>query len=187
MYLLHKIQTADDIEMIEVVRRPYGLWWARTGNRRLYVYKALYNLRIIDTIPVFTRDRLMRRLTTDYDCDGKSIRIRPSRGGLQSTAMTMSDITDAWERSAAMMRFPRIPMSESATRGAGQSFEQDGDALDRQLARMTIYGNNDEQRNGTMNQANNMIKASRLYNDGGDNIFRPRFREISNRSVAYMG
>ena len=73
--LLYGLITPDDIENIEVVQYD-GVWWALTGNRRLYLYQRLQDLGVVEYISVRVRflsepwvqKQWNNRLTTD--CEG---------------------------------------------------------------------------------------------------------------------
>jgi len=43
----------DDIESIHVFKDAQGVYWAHSGNRRLYIFKRLQRLGIVATIPVY--------------------------------------------------------------------------------------------------------------------------------------
>ena len=51
-------------------------WWALTGNRRLYLYKALEEVGAISTVPVleYSLGTRIKRFTTD--CEGAGIKVR---------------------------------------------------------------------------------------------------------------
>src|SRR6218665_156259 len=95
--LLYRRITPDEIEPIEVVLRR-GIWWALTGNRRLYLYKKLQPLGIVQTIPVVERFetepgvmyQLQRRMTTDTN--GKTIKCRQSQADVM-----INNIIDRWK------------------------------------------------------------------------------------------
>ena len=69
--LLYGTKTSDDIQDMEVVELG-GIWWALTGNRRLYIYRKLEKLGRISEVSVRVRDLceprvikpLLRRMTT---------------------------------------------------------------------------------------------------------------------------
>lgn len=72
---------ADDIPAIEAVVDG-GKWWAVTGNRRLYVFRLLETLGVVQTIPVDVmsmnsydvRRRFGDRKTTS--CEGRTVEMR---------------------------------------------------------------------------------------------------------------
>ena len=51
--LLNRDISVDDIPPIQVIKDESGVYWAHTGNRRLYVFKRLQSLGIVSDIPVF--------------------------------------------------------------------------------------------------------------------------------------
>lgn len=75
--------SVDDIPAIETVVDG-GEWWAVTGNRRLYVFRLLETLGVVQTIPVDVmsmgsydvRRRFGDRKTTP--CEGRTIEMRQS-------------------------------------------------------------------------------------------------------------
>lgn len=79
--LLTRKLTPFDIQPIEVVQIG-GLWWALTGNRRLYLYRKLEELGVIKNIPVICKSvndnqvqrQLNFRMTTVTN--GKTIECR---------------------------------------------------------------------------------------------------------------
>ena len=78
--------TVDVITPIQVAYID-GLYWARTGNRRLYLYRELESLGVIQTIPVTNEDDSLIRCNTSND-GGRTIRCRDS-----TTAWRISNIS----------------------------------------------------------------------------------------------
>ena len=87
--LLYQRITPYKIDSIEVFRRSDGLYWAGTGNRRLYLYKKLRALGVIDKIPVREGSFLNNSNTTD--CNGVFTRCRQSYADAK-----ISEITEKW-------------------------------------------------------------------------------------------
>ena len=96
--LLFGLKSTDDIDDIEVVQQD-GVWWAITGNRRLYVYRRLQDLGVVKTIPVRVRslsepgvrNQLNNRRTTD--CDGVKAVCRQSKADTR-----MDQMVKEWRR-----------------------------------------------------------------------------------------
>lgn len=96
--LLYGGITVDEIAPIEVVRHE-GLWWALTGNRRLYLYRKLEDLGVVTSVPVVkmsldawhTRNAFNNRMTTD--CDGLSCECRQMQAENIMTGIVMR-----WEK-----------------------------------------------------------------------------------------
>lgn len=93
--LLNGFLSPDSIASIEVVMCN-GTWWALTGNRRLFLYKQLEELGLVDTIPVVQRspdrsgvmNQLRRRMTTRDN--GYSIRCRQPTAQVSIDSMTLN-------------------------------------------------------------------------------------------------
>lgn len=85
-----------DLPEIEVVQMD-GHWWARTGNRRLFLYRKLEGVGVVETIDVIrswinpTSDSFQRKFTTA--CDGLEIVCR--QDFLESS---LDEIVSDWRR-----------------------------------------------------------------------------------------
>lgn len=125
--LYGRITVDDDLPLIEVVRED-GKWWALTGNRRLYLYRKLEELKVIHTIPVVAvsldsddvQRQLMRRKTTD--CEGVSIRLRGNQPDWHIT-----QVINTWKASQRNNRYAPSGVQTNAERSGPQR----GRSLDR--------------------------------------------------------
>ena len=89
---------SDDFEDMEVVESG-GIWWALTGNRRLYIYRKLEKLKVISDVSVRVRDlsepgveaQLERRMTTSTQ-GLKAVCRQPEN------ATAMVQITQKWNK-----------------------------------------------------------------------------------------
>src|SRR6218665_3910288 len=85
--LLNRRISVEELGVIEIVEESF-LYWALTGNRRLYLYQKLENLGQVSTIPVrelslsdfWVRQRLAERKTTTSD--GIMIKMRQPEADL---------------------------------------------------------------------------------------------------------
>lgn len=102
--LLYGRKTVEDIPRIEVVEEldPYEGFLAMTGHRRLYLYKKLEQLGVVEKIQVFewpfmnywSSDRINERKPTFSD-----IRLRGSQGELR-----INQVIDRWRSSRPSIR-----------------------------------------------------------------------------------
>jgi len=102
--LLNRRISVDELEWIEVVRES-SLYWALTGNRRLYLFRKLEDLGEVHTIPVRelslsdygVRRRFDHRNTTS--CDGLDIELRQAE-----TEGHIRSVIESWKASKTINR-----------------------------------------------------------------------------------
>ena len=84
--LLFGLKSTDDIDDIEVVQQD-GVWWAITGNRRLYVYRRLQDLGVVTTIPVRVRSLSEHGFETSWITVARptAMALRPFAGSRKPT------------------------------------------------------------------------------------------------------
>ena len=105
--LLYGSITPDDIENIEVVQYD-GVWWALTGNRRLYLYRRLQDLGVVEYISVRVRflsepwvqKQWNNRLTTD--CEGLDAVCRQPKAD-----EIIFKMTEKWRKDTKVRKFNR--------------------------------------------------------------------------------
>jgi len=130
--LLEGLSVSDDMDPIKVIPHEWrdDVWWALSGNRRLYLYKALEDVGFLTTVPVLEHPVNYRHRRFTTDCYGEDIRVRGC--GDDEMEERIEEINQEWRQ--AMRRRRRRQRQPKVV----QHYHNDEDDLSRMMARWRV-------------------------------------------------